>query len=254
VPAGTPGAVTGAAAWQAGFLNANVINAASYNGAAYEVKGVDFSLNYLMDLGAFGSIDARLLTTWTGEQVFQSYAGSPVISELGQTGASNNFLNDENPSARWTGNLAISWVKGGFSLTPNMRFVGQGTLTYNGITKAENPTIYGWALSGYPDASNPSASDYKAQLYAKQYGWVAVPFNRVPSYFVFGLNAAYNFDNLGGVKRLSIYTQVDNVLNRQPPFANSPTGFFGGPSEGGTNPIFFDTLGLRYRAGFRMAF
>ncbi|MGC1457954.1 MAG: TonB-dependent receptor [Steroidobacteraceae bacterium] len=254
VPSTTPGAVTGAAAWQAGFLNANVINATSYNGAAYEVKGVDFSLNYMKDVGALGTLDARLLTTWTGEQVFQSYAGSPVISELGQTGAANNFLNDENPSARWTGNLAISWVKGGFSLTPNVRFVGQGTLTYNGITQAENPVLYNYALYGYPDASNPSASDYKAQLFAKQYGWVAVPFNRVPSYFVFGLNAAYNFESLPGIKRLSIYTQIDNLLNRQPPFANSPTGFFGGPSEGGTNPIFFDTLGLRYRAGFRMAF
>ncbi len=254
VPAGTPGAVTGAAAWQKGFLNANVINATSYNGAFYEVKGVDFSLNYLRDVGAFGTLDARLLTTWTGEQVFQSYAGAPTVSELGQTGASNNFLNDENPSARWTGNLSISWVKGGFSLTPNMRFVGQGTLAYNGITQAENPTLYNYALYGFPNASNPSAADYKAQLYAKQYGWVALPFNRVPSYFVFGLNAAYNFENISGIKRLSVFTQVDNLLNRIPPFANSPTGFFGGPSDGGTNPIFFDTLGLRYRVGFRMSF
>ncbi len=218
------------------------------------MKGVDFSLNYLRDVGAFGTLDARLLTTWTGEQVFQSYAGAPTVSELGQTGASNNFLNDENPSARWTGNLSISWVKGGFSLTPNMRFVGQGTLAYNGITQAENPTLYNYALYGFPNASNPSAADYKAQLYAKQYGWVALPFNRVPSYFVFGLNAAYNFENISGIKRLSVFTQVDNLLNRIPPFANSPTGFFGGPSDGGTNPIFFDTLGLRYRVGFRMSF
>jgi iron complex outermembrane recepter protein len=255
VAPGTPGAVTGASAWQAGggkILNAVTINATSYNGALYDERGVDLSLSYLAALPDGSTLTSRLLTTWTGEQIFESYAGSPDISILGQTGAANNFLNDNNPAARWTGNMSITWQKSGFSLTPNMRFVGSGSLNYLGVTPTSNPTLYNWILAGYPDASNPAAADYKAQLNAKQYGWVALPYNRVGSYFVFGLNAGYTFENIPGVKSLQLFTQVDNLLNRNPPFASTPGGFNG--NYGGTNPIFFDTLGLRYRIGFRMAF
>jgi iron complex outermembrane recepter protein len=255
VAPGTAGAVTGAAAWQQGrgvILNADTINATSYDGAFYDVRGVDFSLSQLATLPDGSTLVARLLTTWTGEQVFQGYAGGPVISILGQTGAANNFLNDNNPAARWTGNLSITWNKGGFSLTPNMRFVGGGSLSYTGMTQAENPTLYGWILAGFPDASNAAAPDHAAQLYAKQYGWTAMPFNHVGSYFVFGLNGAYSFDNIPGLKGLQVFTQVDNLLNRNPPFASAPGGF--NSSYAGTNPIYFDTLGLRYRLGFRMSF
>jgi len=79
-----------------------------------------------------------------------------------------------------------------------------------------------------------------------------LPFNHVGSYFVFGLNGAYSFDNIPDIKGLQVFTQVDNMLNRNPPFAATPGGF--NTSYGGTNPIFFDTLGSRYRVGFRMAF
>ena len=79
-----------------------------------------------------------------------------------------------------------------------------------------------------------------------------MPYNHVGSYFVLGLNAGYTFENIPGVTSLSLFTQVDNLLNRAPPFATTPGGF--NSSYGGTNPVFFDTLGLRYRAGFRMAF
>jgi hypothetical protein len=255
VAPGTAGAVTGEAAWQQGggkILNAVTINATSYNGALYDERGVDLSLSYIHALPDGSTLSSRVLTTWTGEQIFQAYAGGPKISILGQTGAANDFLNDNNPAARWTGNMSITWQKRGFSLTPNLRFVGEGTLSYTGVTPTSNPTLYNWILEGFPDASKPSASDYAAQLYAKRYGWTALPFNHVGGYFVFGMNAAYSFQNIPGIKSLQVFTQVDNLLNRDPPYASAPGGF--NSSYGETNPEFYDTLGLRYRIGFRMAF
>jgi len=255
VAPGTAGAVTGAAAFQQGggnIININTVNSTSYNGAFYEERGVDLSLSYLHALPDGSTLSSRLLTTWTGQQVFQSYSGAPVISELGQTGDANNFLNDENPAARWTGNMSLTWQKGGFSLTPNLRFVSEGTLAYNGVTEAQNATLYNWILEGFPDAYKPTSSDYQQQLDAKNRNLEALPFNHVGGYFVFGLNVGYAFENIPGVKSLQVFTQIDNLLNRNPPFASAPGGF--NSSYAGTNPIFFDTLGLRYRAGFRMAF
>ncbi len=68
--------------------------------------------------------------------------------------------------------------------------------------------------------------------------------NHVPAYFLVGLNAAYNFTNIPGIKGLQAYTQVNNLFNKTPPFTNGTTSY----------PIFYDQLGLAYRVGFRMTF
>ena len=55
----------------------------------------------------------------------------------------------------------------------------------------------------------------------------------------------------GPATGLQLFAQVNNVFNKKPPFTGGASNF--GPSNayGGTNPIFFDTLGLAYRLGFR---
>ncbi len=68
--------------------------------------------------------------------------------------------------------------------------------------------------------------------------------NYVPAYFEFGLNAAYNFTSIPGTKGLALWGQVNNLLNKAPPFVNSTT----------SNPVFYDQLGQAYRVGFRMTF
>lgn len=160
-----------------------------------------------------------------------------MFNILGQTGAANNFLNDSVPAARWKGNLMITWAKGGFSLTPSMRFVGSGKLNYAGVTP-DQPELYQKVADGDPSVAG--------------YGYVLLPFNRVPSYFLFNLNATYSFYNIPGVQNLSFFAQVNNIFNRTPPFASSPGGF--NTSYAGTNPIYFDTLGLATRVGFRVKF
>jgi outer membrane receptor protein involved in Fe transport len=81
-----------------------------------------------------------------------------------------------------------------------------------------------------------------------------MPRNYVPSYFEFGLNGTYSFENVASLKGLQLFVQVNNLLNKTPPFTGGVTLF--GPANvyGGTNPIFFDTLGLAWRAGFRLNF
>jgi outer membrane receptor protein involved in Fe transport len=85
------------------------------------------------------------------------------------------------------------------------------------------------------------------------YGFHPMPYNYVPSYFLFGLNTTYSFE-APGLKGLQVFAQVNNLLNKTPPFTGGSGAF--GPSNtyGGTNPIFFDVLGLAYRVGFRLSF
>ncbi len=241
---GCPG-LTGPAAYAAGCYNITELNPTSYNGAYYEVRGVDFSMNYLYDLGKFGTVTTRLLTTWTGEDVFQEACipgvYCPTWNILGQTGAANGFLNDYTPAARWRGSLLITWANGPWSITPNMQFVSRGVMDFLGVTPSE-----GKAYTETVDGTLPYPYS--------TYGLHPMPYNYVPSYFLFGLNGTYQFDDFGPFKGLQLFVQINNLFNKTPPFAGGGGDF--GPSNGygGTNPIFFDTLGLAYRIGFRVNF
>jgi outer membrane receptor protein involved in Fe transport len=235
------GGLQGQAAYQVGCYNLSQIAPTSYNGAFYQVRGVDFSLNDLVDLGRFGTLNTRLLTTWMGQQEFQSYPGGPVYNILGQTGTGNGFLNDYTPTARWRGSLFVTWTQGPISITPNMSFVGHGTMDYLGVTPSQG-ALYTETLNG----TLPPA--------LAAYGFHPMPYNYVPSYFLFGLNTTYSFDSSSSLKGLQLYVQVNNLLNKTPPFTGGENGFGPANSYGGTNPIFFDVLGLAYRVGFRFSF
>ena len=231
--------------------NVAAITPQSYNGAFYQVRGVDFSLQDTFDAGQVGSFTTRLLTTWTGVQTFANCtfgaaAGCYTYSILGQTGSGNGFLNDYTPDARWRGSLLITWQHGPLSVTPSMNFVGHGTMDYLGITPAAG-ALYNEVLTG----KMPNGQPISAAL--ANYGYHPMPYNYVPSYFLFNLNATYTFKE-GPAQGLQLFTQINNVLNKQPPFADGGGGF--GPTNlnGGTNPIYFDTLGLDWRVGFRYRF
>lgn len=238
VPAGTPGAVSGAAAYAAGASNVTTFAIPYFNGAFYDERGVDFSLNYVMLLPDGSSLATRMLTTWTGEQVYQNSPYSPVLSLLGQTGAAA-FASDDVPAPRWQGNMSITWAKEGFSLTPNMRWLGHGVMSNQYVTESQ-PALYARVVAGNDSSLTPygytALACYEGQIHC----------NYVPSYFVFGLNTAYSFSRSSNLKGLQVFMQVNNLLNKTPPFANG--------TQGGTNPVFFDTLGLDWRAGFRYAF
>ena len=235
------GGLEGQPAYAAGCYNLAEIAPTSYNGAFYQVRGVDFSLNYLVDLGRFGTLNTRALTTWMGQQQFQSYPGGPVYNILGQTGTGNGFLNDYTPDARWRGSLMVTWSQGPISITPNMTFVSHGVMDYLGVTPAQG-ALYTETLKG----TLPPA--------LAAYGFHPMPYNYVPSYFLFGLNGTYSFDEVGALKGLQLFVQINNLFNKTPPFTGGESEFGPANTYGGTNPIFFDTMGLAYRVGFRLKF
>lgn len=201
------------------------LRALAFNGSAYLYRGVDFTSTYSLALAA-SSLNFRLIATRMLEQSFQPTPGQPFVDIVGQTGTANSFLSDNQPSAKWLANLSATWVAGGLSLTGQMRYIGSGVHNYLGATP------------GSPNYDNP--------LYTR------MDVNSVPSYQVFGLNASYTFADVGMAKSIRVWGSVDNVLDKDPPVATG-TGF-GGAANGGTNPVFFDTMGRYFRVGLSANF
>ena len=256
VAAGTPGAVTGADAFALGNV-ANIVeeDTQAYNGGSFDERGVDISLAYgLMLPGAAGTLTARALTTWVGEQTVVDQPGGSPVSVLGETGANALFLPNYQPAARWRGNMSISWNVANFSLTPNLSWVGQGILGTNDIscttadfTTAGNPCQFASVGVNSPLSTATAAEKAYYTAAANVAALTILPkgvTNHVPSYFLVGVNASYTLTAIPGLKGLQLWGQVNNLLNRAPPFVDSTT----------SNPVFFDQLGQAYRVGFRMSF
>ena len=205
----------------------NIVNlrALAFNGSGYMYKGIDFTSSYDIPLQDSSSLNFRLLATRMLKQTFQATPGQAFVDVVGQTGTSNSFLSDNQPSARWLANLSGTYNRGPFSSTLQMRYVSSGKHNYLGTT----------------DTSVPPPPTF-----------VTLNTNHVPSYQVFSLSGSYNFENLGAVKTLQVFGVIDNLFDRDPPIATG-TGF-GGQANGGTNAVFFDTMGRSFRVGVRTTF
>jgi len=209
------------------YQGIDTVRALAFNGSGYKYEGIDFSGSYLWDLGDAGTLNFRLIATKMLQQKFQPTPGQPFVDIVGQTGTSNSFLSDNQPTADWVANLTATYLRGPFSLTGQLRYVDDGIMDYLGLTP-DDP--------GYPNVP---------------VGGSTMDVNRVPSYAVFGLSGSYRFENIGFLESLQIWAAVDNVFDKDPPIA-SGVGFGGG--NGGTNPVFFDTMGRAFRLGIRTSF
>jgi outer membrane receptor protein involved in Fe transport len=199
------------------------IRSQSFNGSSYNYRGVDLSGAYRVDVGAASSLNFRLLATRMISQKFSPVPGQAPVNIVGQTGTANSFLNDNNPSAKWNASLSTTFMTGPFSTTLTTRHISKGKKNYLGV----DPTDGDWYI-------NAPAN------------YVRLDDNSIGSYTVFGLNANYRFDNKMGARSIDLWGNISNLLDRDPPLV--------GGGSGGTQPIFYDTLGRYYRVGIRLAF
>ncbi|MCC6632287.1 MAG: TonB-dependent receptor [Gammaproteobacteria bacterium] len=200
-----------------------LLRATSFNGSAYNYKGLDISGSYRLDMGDLGGLNFRLLATRMFTQKFSPVPGQAPVNIVGQTGTANSFLNDNNPSAKWNAQLSSTYLKGGFSTTLTAHYVGTGKKNYLGV--------------------DPSDGDWYIRAPSN---WVRYDDNSIGSYTVFGLNANYRFEGVMGAKSIDLWGNVANLLDRDPPLV--------GGGSGGTQPIFYDTLGRYYKVGIRASF
>ena len=210
------------------FTSVNTVRALSFNGSGYEYKGIDFTTSYLWELNDGSSLNFRLLATKMIDQNFQSLPGGPFINVVGQTGTGNTFLSDNQPTAEWQGTFSTTYLRGPFSATANVRYVSDGVMDYLGVVSPQQPA---------QGTTQRSLST-----------------NRVPSYQVFGLTGAYVFDDVGPMKTVRLWATVDNLFDKDPPIAVGGGAFGASNANGGTNAVFFDTLGRQFKIGINTTF
>ncbi len=200
-----------------------LLRATSFNGSLYDYSGIDFTGSYALDMGGAGSLNFRLLATYMLEQLFSPVPGQAPVDIVGQTGTANSFLNDNNPAAEWNAQLSMTYLTGPFSTTLTANYVGSGKKNYLGV--------------------DPSDGDFYITAPAN---YVRLDDNSVPSYTVFGLNASYRLENVMGASSIDFWANISNLFDKDPPLM--------GGGSGGTQPIFFDTMGRYYRVGVRAQF
>jgi iron complex outermembrane receptor protein len=199
------------------------IRALAFNGSAYNYKGLDLSSAYRLDFGPAGALNFRLLATRMFSQKFSPVPGQAPVNIVGQVGTANSFLNDNNPAAKWNANLTAAYNVGAFTGALTAHYVGKGVKNYLGVDPTDGD-FYITAPSNY----------------------VRYDDNSVGSYTVFGLNANYRFQNVAGAKTVDLWGNVSNLFDRDPPLM--------GGGSGGTQPIFYDTIGRAYKVGVRLSF
>jgi outer membrane receptor protein involved in Fe transport len=201
------------------------VRALSFNGSGYKYEGIDFTSSYLWQL-TDSNVNFRLLATKMMDQNFQNVPGGPFINVVGQTGTGNSFLSDNQPTAEWQATLSATYNRGPLAVTGNVRYVSDGIMDYNGVVP---PAVPGPGQRG-------------------------ISVNHVPSYQVFGLTSSYTFENVGPLKTFQVWGAVDNVFDKEPPIAVGGGAFGASNANGGTNAIFFDTLGRTFKLGLRTSF
>jgi iron complex outermembrane receptor protein len=208
------------------FGTIQTVDNTAANLGGFETRGVDFETSYrlpLMELSSSlkGDINFRLLTSLLYNMTIDDGLGSGGIDYAGQTGPTAAF-GGFNTSPRWQANFFSTYANGPLTATVQARWIGPGTY--------ETVTAFGGAAVAPGDpgyaTTNPNSINN----------------NSVASAVYLNLAASYDINS-----HVSVFTAINNVLNRDPPIAPGGNGY-------PTNPVYFDTYGLTWKLGVRATF
>jgi outer membrane receptor protein involved in Fe transport len=221
-----------------GFTDYEAIITGSNNVGNFTVKGVDVEAVYSVDLRGSHNLVFRMLTTYMQELLVEddnrgtlfgrtqqlAFNGTDYAGQVGSGGVDDIASFSESPD--FTGSLSATYSLDRVRATAQVNYVGDAKL-YNDLI---DPTDPGWGL-GVVNTLNVE--------------------NYVGSYTEWTFSGSYAFDN-----GIEIFGVVNNAFDADPKIA-PPLTIGAGNSGGGnniTNPVFYDSIGRRYRLGMRFSF
>jgi outer membrane receptor protein involved in Fe transport len=210
----------------AGTKDITSVNNSAANLGKYTTRGVDLEGDYTLPLdsvgkGWRGDLTFRVLASYLYDMIIDTGLGGPIVNYAGQSGPTGAF-GGYNTSPMWQANSFITYSNGPFTGTVQLRYVGAG--------KLEAVTAFGGApitpgSIGY-SSTNPNSINE----------------NSVPSEVYVNLSASYDIN-----QNLAVFANINNLFNQTPPIAPGGNGY-------PTNPVYFDTYGMSWKAGMRFKF
>jgi iron complex outermembrane recepter protein len=195
-------------------------------------EGWDIELLYSLQLDRIvsslpGQLTLRGVATMNDKMVVDPNTTDAIagVDYHNQTGGSA-FSGFTAPS-KYILTTYATYDLGGFSITWDAKYIPKGIYDVRKST----------ALP-YTDGFSINNNDVGARLYI-------------------GLSTSYKFDLAGGDQNAEFFLSIRNLFDRDPPPTasniNGSSGYVSG-NGGPTNPVFYDTLGARWRAGVRVNF
>jgi iron complex outermembrane receptor protein len=197
------------------------VNTQEINLSNFTTRGMDYEGDYRVSIGDYGNLSFRVIASWLYDFLVNG------VNYAGQTGPIASF-NDFNTSPKWQGNTFVTWSKGPWSGTVQLRVIGSG--------------IYNATYTG-PDSPNYAAILANPAAYPTA---ITINNNRVSSATYLNLAGSYDIWTHGD-QSVQLFASINNVLNKDPPVAP-------GGNLMPTNPVYFDTYGLAWKFGVRAKF
>ena len=195
------------------------IDSGAMNLAGFLTRGWDYEATFDFPLESGSSINLRLIGTYLYDMIVDTGLGPAPIDYEGQSGPVASF-GSFNTQPKWQARAFLTFASDRFTSTLETRYVGSGTL---------NATWF----------ESPPGSPSNTQL-------LSVDDNSVDDAYYLSYSGSYDFRRSEG-NQVQLFWVINNLLDEDPPIAPGGNAY-------PTNPVFFDTLGLRYRAGVRIAF
>jgi outer membrane receptor protein involved in Fe transport len=205
-----------------GFGTANItaIDSSAVNLAKFLTRGWDYEASFDFPLSGEGNINLRLIGTYLYDMIVDGGLGAPAVDFRGQSGPVASF-GSFNTQPDWQARAWVTYARDRFTSTFETRYVGSGKLN---VTWFESPV-------GSPTNTLP----------------LSVNTNRVDDAYYLSWSGSYDFPQSGENNQIQVFWVVNNLLDEDPAIAPGGNAY-------PTNPVFFDTIGRRFRAGVRVAF
>ncbi len=204
----------------AGTSDIQSVDTSSINIGSFLTRGIDFEGRYNIPFGQGNNLNLRVIASYLYDLIVDTGLGNPPQNFHGQTGPVASF-GGFNTSPDWQGTVFATYARSRFTTTLEARYIGAGKLN---------------AL--YFDSPPGAATNLLPN---------SVTDNNVPSRTYFNWSGSYDIRPQDVSNQLQVFWAVENLLDKDPPIAPGGNSY-------PTNPVFFDTLGRRFRAGVRLTF
>jgi outer membrane receptor protein involved in Fe transport len=202
-----------------GTTDITSVEAGSINIGQFLTRGIDLEATYNVPLDNGADLDLRVIGSYLSDLVVDTGLGNAPINYEGQSGPVGSF-GGFNTSPNWQTTAWLTYSRDRFRTTLETRYIGSGSL---------NAERFG----------SPPGDPSNTELFS-------MTTNDVDDRYYFAWSGSYDLA-LQSDTEMQLFWAVQNLLDEEPPIAP-------GGNVYPTNPVFFDTIGRRYRIGARFSF